>query len=132
MMGECGVWLFIWIMIYKVNVLMFECYWYDCVLFCGDVVYFVLIFGVCGVNLGIDDVDNIVWKFVYVICGIVLDVLFDSYLDECVFVVYENLCYGMKSIEFMVLLLFVFVLMCKVVLMFVVWYLVLCLLINLC
>lgn len=101
MMGETGEWSPIWITIYKANALTLERYRHKRVMFAGDAVHLVPIFGVRGANSGIDDADNIAWKLAFVVKGLASDSLLDSYSDERVAATHENLSYGTKSTEFM-------------------------------
>ena len=59
------------------------------------------IFGVRGLNSGIDDADNLGWKLAFVIQGWATDGLLDSYSDERVFAAQENLRHATRSTEFM-------------------------------
>lgn len=116
MMGERGKWAPIWITIYKANALTLERYRHGRALFAGDAAHLVPIFGVRGVNSGIDDADNLAWKLAYVVRGLAGERLLDSYSDERVFATRENLSYGTKSTEFMAPPTFAFALMRRAVL----------------
>jgi len=75
------------------------------VFFAGDAAHLVPIFGVRGLNSGLDDAGNLAWKLAAVIkeqaCGAGAQQLLDSYSMERVHATRENLKYGAKSTEFM-------------------------------
>ena len=101
MMGERGAWAPIWIAIYKANALTLQRYRHGRVLFAGDAAHLVPIFGVRGLNSGIDDADNLAWKLAFTSRSLAADSLLDSYSTERVAAARENLHHGMKSTEFM-------------------------------
>lgn len=116
MMGETGAWSPVWIGIYKANALTLDDYRHRRVLFAGDAAHLLPIFGVRGANSGIDDADNLAWKFAFAVKGIASPKLLDSYSAERVAAARENLSYGTKSTEFMAPPSFAFELMRKAVL----------------
>jgi len=59
------------------------------------------IFGVRGMNSGIDDTHNLAWKLAWVVQGRSSARLLDSYSAERVFAARENIRYASKSTEFM-------------------------------
>ncbi len=63
--------------------------------------HLVPIFGVRGLNSGLDDAGNLAWKLAWVIDGAAPDGLLDSYSVERVHAARENIAYGAKSTEFM-------------------------------
>jgi 3-(3-hydroxy-phenyl)propionate hydroxylase len=98
--GERGRWELIWISLYKAHCLSLERYRHGRVLFAGDAAHLVPIFGVRGLNSGIDDCTNLAWKLAAVIDG-AGDALLDSYSDERVFAAHENIRQATKSTVFM-------------------------------
>ena len=70
-------------------------------LFAGDAAHLVPIFGVRGLNSGLDDAGNLAWKLALVQQGRSADTLLDSYSTERVMATRENNVYGAKSTEFM-------------------------------
>ena len=70
-------------------------------LFAGDAAHLVPIFGVRGLNSGIDDAGNLAWKLAAVIQGTGGDRLLDSYSEERVFAAHENISQARKSTLFM-------------------------------
>ena len=70
-------------------------------LFAGDAGHLVPIFGVRGLNSGLDDAGNLAWKLALVQQGRAADSLLDSYSSERVHATRENIAYGAKSTEFM-------------------------------
>jgi len=101
MIGENEPWEVKWISIYNAKCLTLPRYRYGRVLFAGDAAHLVPIFGVRGLNSGLDDVGNLAWKLARVISGTAPDSLLDSYSSERVHATRENLAYGAKSTEFM-------------------------------
>jgi 3-(3-hydroxy-phenyl)propionate hydroxylase len=101
MIGERDDWRPVWISMYKANALTLPGYRQGRVLFAGDAAHLVPIFGVRGLNSGIDDAFNLGWKLAFVIQGRASDGLLDTYSDERVFAARENLRYAKRSTEFM-------------------------------
>jgi 3-(3-hydroxy-phenyl)propionate hydroxylase len=101
MIGEDQPWEPLWISIYNAKCLTLERYRHGRVLFAGDAAHLVPIFGVRGLNSGLDDAGNLAWKLAAVIAGRAADSLLDSYSVERVHAARENIAYGAKSTEFM-------------------------------
>lgn len=101
MIGETGAWAPIWIAIYRAHALTLPRYRHGRVLFAGDAGHLVPIFGVRGLNSGLDDSDNLAWKLALTLKAGAAPALLDSYSDERVAATHENLAYGTKSTEFM-------------------------------
>jgi 3-(3-hydroxy-phenyl)propionate hydroxylase len=81
--------------------LSLEKYRHKRVLFAGDAAHLVPIFGVRGLNSGLDDAGNLAWKLARVIHGTSSDSLLDTYSTERVHAAHENMAFGAKSTEFM-------------------------------
>ena len=101
MIGELEPWEPLWISIYNAKCLTLDSYRHGRVLFAGDAAHLVPIFGVRGLNSGIDDAGNLAWKLAAVMEGRAADSLLDSYGVERVHAARENIAYGAKSTEFM-------------------------------
>ncbi len=101
MIGENEPWEPLWISIYNAKCLTLPSYRQGRVLFAGDAAHLVPIFGVRGLNSGLDDAGNLAWKLARVIQGRSPDSLLDSYSIERVHATRENMAYGAKSTEFM-------------------------------
>ena len=99
--GERDDWEPVLISAYKANCLTLDKYNHGRVLFAGDAAHLVPIFGVRGMNSGLDDTHNLAWKLAYVIKGHAKASLLDTYSDERVYAARENIRYGAKSTEFM-------------------------------
>ena len=99
--GERTPWEQVWISSYKANCLTLDKYNHGRVLFAGDAAHLVPIFGVRGMNSGIDDSHNLAWKLAHVIDGRANASLLDSYSDERVFAARENIRHAAKSTDFM-------------------------------
>ncbi len=101
MIGENEPWELLWISIYNAKCLSLEKYRHKRVLFAGDAAHLVPIFGVRGLNSGLDDAGNLAWKLARVINGTSPDSLLDTYSTERVHAAHENMAFGAKSTEFM-------------------------------
>jgi 3-(3-hydroxy-phenyl)propionate hydroxylase len=101
MVGENEPWKPLWISIYNAKCLTLPQYRRGRVFFAGDAAHLVPIFGVRGLNSGLDDAGNLAWKLARVIDGTATDALLDSYSVERVHAARENIAYGAKSTEFM-------------------------------
>jgi 3-(3-hydroxy-phenyl)propionate hydroxylase len=113
MIGETAPWTPLWISLYNAKCLTLPNYrpaqGNSRVFFAGDAAHMVPIFGVRGLNSGIDDVGNLAWKLALVIggkigekiCEKASETLLDSYSAERVAAARENIAYGAKSTEFM-------------------------------
>ncbi|MBA4329659.1 MAG: FAD-dependent oxidoreductase [Polaromonas sp.] len=101
MIGEDAPWEPLWISIYNAKCLTLDSYRHGRVVFAGDAAHLVPIFGVRGLNSGLDDAGNLAWKLAAVIEGRAADSLIDSYSVERVHAARENIAYGAKSTEFM-------------------------------
>jgi 3-(3-hydroxy-phenyl)propionate hydroxylase len=101
MIGENEPWEPLWISIYNAKCLTLPSYRHGRVFFAGDAAHLVPIFGVRGLNSGLDDAGNLAWKLARVLRGESADALLDSYSTERVHATRENIAYGAKSTEFM-------------------------------
>jgi 3-(3-hydroxy-phenyl)propionate hydroxylase len=100
-MGEVEPWSPQWISIYNAKCLTLDEYRYGRVFFAGDAAHMVPIFGVRGLNSGLDDVGNLAWKLASVIRNEASDALLDTYNTERRAAALINIEYGSKSTEFM-------------------------------
>jgi len=101
LMGERAPWNPVWISMYKASALTLERYRHGRVLFAGDAAHLTPIFGVRGMNSGIDDTHNLAWKLAFVLRGRARERLLDSYSGERLHATGENLRHSSKSAEFM-------------------------------
>jgi 3-(3-hydroxy-phenyl)propionate hydroxylase len=101
MIGETAPWKPLWISIYNAKCLTLPSYRAGRVLFAGDAAHLVPIFGVRGLNSGLDDAGNLAWKLALAVAGQADDTLLDSYSAERVHAARQNITYGAKSTEFM-------------------------------
>lgn len=101
MIGETAPWKPLWISIYNAKCLTLDQYRHGRVLFAGDAGHLVPIFGVRGLNSGLDDAGNLAWKLAWVLKGLAPAKLLDSYSVERVHATRQDLAYGAKSTEFM-------------------------------
>lgn len=101
MIGEDRPWKMLWASMYNAKCLTLPRYRQGRVLFAGDAAHLVPIFGVRGLNSGLDDAANLAWKLARVLDAAAPDSLLDTYSDERVHAARENIAYGAKSTEFM-------------------------------
>ena len=101
MIGETEPWEALWISIYNAKCLSLDRYREGRIFFAGDAAHLVPIFGVRGLNSGLDDAGNLAWKLARVIKGQSPDALLDSYSPERRHAAEENMAFGAKSTEFM-------------------------------
>ncbi|MCW5672871.1 MAG: FAD-dependent monooxygenase, partial [Hydrogenophaga sp.] len=78
MIGENEPWEPLWISIYNAKCLTLPSYRQGRVFFAGDAAHLVPIFGVRGLNSGLDDAANLAWKLARVLRGESPDALLDS------------------------------------------------------
>jgi 3-(3-hydroxy-phenyl)propionate hydroxylase len=101
MIGEREPWRLLWASMYNAKCLTLPSYREGRVLFAGDAAHLVPIFGVRGLNSGLEDAANLAWKLALVLAGGADAALLDSYSSERVHAARENIAYGAKSTEFM-------------------------------
>ena len=101
MIGESAPWKPLWISIYNAKCLTLPSYRSGRVLFAGDAAHLVPIFGVRGLNSGLEDAGNLAWKLALVHQSHASEALLDSYSIERVLATRENIAYGAKSTQFM-------------------------------
>jgi 3-(3-hydroxy-phenyl)propionate hydroxylase len=101
MIGERAPWKLLWASMYNAKCLTLPSYRAGRVLFAGDAAHLVPIFGVRGLNSGLEDAANLAWKLARVVQGEAGDGLLDTYSSERVHAARENIAYGAKSTEFM-------------------------------
>lgn len=98
--GETEPWEVQWISIYNAKCLTLDAYRHGRVLFAGDAAHLVPIFGVRGLNSGLDDAGNLAWKLAAVARGDD-EALLDTYADERRAAALVNIDFGSRSTEFM-------------------------------
>ncbi len=101
MMNVRAPWRMIWKSVYKALALSLDSYRHNHVLFAGDAAHLVPIFGVRGLNSGIDDAHNLGWKLAMVARGEAPEALLDSYSHERRRATRENHEQATKSTWFM-------------------------------
>jgi len=99
--GERADYELVLISLYRAHCLTLASYRHGRVLFAGDAAHLVPIFGVRGMNSGIEDAANLAWKLAAVIRGEGGEALLDSYSEERVFAARENIRNARKSTLFM-------------------------------
>lgn len=101
MMGVRAPWRLVWKALYSAHCLTLDGYRHGRVLFAGDAAHLVPIFGVRGLNSGIDDAHNLGWKLAMVARGEAPEALLDSYSHERLGAARENIAQAAKSTWFM-------------------------------
>ena len=101
LMGEHAPWQPVWISLYRASCLTLENYCHGRVLLAGDAAHLVPIFGVRGLNSGMEDANNLAWKLAFAIRGWGGARLLESYTAERLFATRENMRHASKSAEFM-------------------------------
>ncbi len=100
-MGEAEPWQPQWISIYNAKCLSLDAYRHGRIFFAGDAAHLVPIFGVRGLNSGLDDAGNLAWKLAGVLKDEASDALLDTYSTERRAAALINIDFGSKSTEFM-------------------------------
>lgn len=101
MMGLDAPWDLVWHSIYRANALSLDAYRHGRVFLAGDAAHLVPIFGVRGMNSGIDDAHNLAWKLAAALNGGGNDTVLDSFTDERRTACLENLGNAVRSTWFM-------------------------------
>lgn len=94
-------WKPVWTSIYRAGAMTLESYRHGRILFAGNSAHAMPIFGVRGLNSGLDDADNLAWKLAAVVQGRAGQALMDSYSMERVAAFHVNAASAMRSTEFM-------------------------------
>jgi 3-(3-hydroxy-phenyl)propionate hydroxylase len=101
MIGEPTDYDLVLISLYRAHCLTLPRYREGRLLLAGDAAHLVPIFGVRGLNSGIDDAGNLAWKLAAVVQGRGGEALLDSYSEERVYAAHENIRQARKSTLFM-------------------------------
>ena len=101
MIGERDEYELVWVSLYKAHARTLPRYVHGRVIFIGDAAHLVPIFGVRGMNSGIDDAANLAWKLAAALDGRAGPALLESYSGERVFAAEENIRQARKSTLFM-------------------------------
>jgi 3-(3-hydroxy-phenyl)propionate hydroxylase len=94
-------WKPVWTSIYRAGAMTLDNYRHGRILFAGNAAHAMPIFGVRGLNSGLDDADNLVWKLAACLHGQGGDALLDSYSQERIAAFHVNARSAMRSTEFM-------------------------------
>jgi len=101
MIGHPVEWQLDWATVYSANTLTLGSYNHGHILLTGDAAHLLPIFGVRGVNTGLQDCNNMAWKLAFVVNGWANPVILDSYSQERVQAAREICEEGGKSTRFM-------------------------------
>lgn len=80
--GVRASWEIEWISLYRPNAMTLSSYNHGRVMFCGDAAHLLPVFGVRGMNTGVQDAINLSWKLAAVIQGLAQPELLDTYSLE--------------------------------------------------
>lgn len=94
-------WQLLWHGLYRAHCLSLPDYRRGRVFFAGDAAHLVPIFGVRGMNSGLEDADNLAWKLDFVAAGQATDALLDTYSVERRGAYADNIANARKSTWFM-------------------------------
>lgn len=94
-------WEPVWSSIYRAGAMTLDRYRHGRILFAGNAAHAMPIFGVRGLNSGLDDADNLAWKLAAVIRGEGADALLESYSRERIAAFHINADSARRSTEFM-------------------------------
>jgi 3-(3-hydroxy-phenyl)propionate hydroxylase len=94
-------WKPVWTSVYRAGAMTLASYRHGRVLFAGNAAHAMPIFGVRGLNSGIDDADNLAWKLAAVVRGEGGVALLDSYSSERIAAFHVNAESARRSTEFM-------------------------------
>ena len=101
MVGLTSKWRLIWKSLYQARALSLPRYLHGRVLFAGDAAHLVPIFGVRGLNSGVDDAGNLGWKLALILNGLAEVSLLESYDKERHDAYLENIENAIKTTWFM-------------------------------
>lgn len=99
--GEKGAWTLEWLSPYRVHSRALEKFRHQRVLFAGDAAHLMPIFGIRGLNSGVEDAWNLGWKLAQVEQGKAPDTLLDAYDVERRAVFAENAALAQRNAWFM-------------------------------
>jgi 3-(3-hydroxy-phenyl)propionate hydroxylase len=101
MMGIEASWRVVWVSAYRAHARTLTDYLAGRVVFAGDAAHQIPIFGVRGLNSGVEDAWNLAWKLARVLKGASPGTLLQSYSSERVAGARENLHLATRTLRFM-------------------------------
>ena len=100
-LGNDRPWTLEWASLYRAHSLSLDSYRHGRVLFAGDAAHLVPIFGVRGLNSGLEDADTLAWMLLLVLRGTADEALLDVYSAERRGAWEQNVAQAEKSTLFM-------------------------------
>jgi 3-(3-hydroxy-phenyl)propionate hydroxylase len=101
MIGETGPWRIEWVSSYRANSACLDRFQHDRVLFAGDSAHLIPIFGIRGLNSGVEDAWTLAWKLAATVTGTAGPALLASYSLERVAAARENMAAANRSTRVM-------------------------------
>ncbi len=99
--GERGDWSLEWVSVYRAHSRCLDDFRHGRIFFAGDAAHLMPIFGIRGLNSGVEDGWNLGWKLGFVHRGLAGDTLLDSYSEERRQVFLENAAMADRNAWFM-------------------------------
>jgi 3-(3-hydroxy-phenyl)propionate hydroxylase len=101
LLGQDAAWTLEWSSLYRAHALSLQRYRHGRVLFAGDAAHLVPIFGVRGLNSGLEDADTLAWQLAAVLHGSAAPELLDGYCAERRDAWRQNIEAAVQSTRFM-------------------------------
>ena len=94
-------WTFVWSSAYRAGTMTLQNYVHERIIFAGNAAHAMPIFGVRGLNSGLEDADNLAWKLAMVVKGEATEKLLQNYSSERIAAYHVNAYHAGKSTDFM-------------------------------
>lgn len=101
MMGVVGAWRVVWSSTYRAHARTLADFCTGRVMLAGDAAHLIPIFGIRGLNSGVEDAWNMAWKIAFVLQGRAPPALLRTYSMERVAAARENLRLANRALRFM-------------------------------
>ncbi len=101
MIGVAGAWRVVWSSTYRAHARTLPDFCAGRVMLAGDAAHLIPIFGIRGLNSGVEDAWNMAWKIAFVLQGWAPPALLQTYSTERVAAARENLRLANRALRFM-------------------------------